>query len=108
MHYQMNTYIEIAYKHTKNSTHPQHAMSAVVVKGGRILSVAHNLDRRRAHCEVRALRPHQDFTGATIIVVRSNGRISKPCPTCRAAIKKAGIKRIVFIDENCNIVKEKP
>ena len=104
----MNDHIEMAYKNCANSTHPQHRMTALVVKGGSVLSIAHNLDKRRGHCETRALRPHQDFKGATIIIVRSNGRISKPCPNCRAAIKRAGIKKVVYINEDCQVVVEKP
>lgn len=103
----MNRLLEIAYKATKGSTHPQHQMAAVVARGGSILSVEPNLSRWDGHCERRALRPHQDMTGATIVVVRSNRGISKPCEECMAAIKAAGIKKVVYIDREGQVQMER-
>lgn len=51
----------------------------------------------------------------TIYVVRNladkssqyNGGISAPCENCTAKIKEIGIKKIVYIDENNNIINVK-
>lgn len=103
----MSSYIELAYKISSRSTHLQHRMAAVVYRGGSVLSTAHNLGKWHACCERRALRPHQDMRGATIIVVRSNGGMSKPCKFCQRAIEAAGIKKIVYFNYNGEIVIER-
>lgn len=94
----MTKLLDIAYKATKGSTHPIHQMAAVVMRGGAILAVESNLGRRGGHCERRVLRPHQDLTGATIVVVRANRGVSKPCCSCMNAIAAAGIKKVVYVD----------
>lgn len=103
----MKRILLIAYKASQASTHPIHRMAAVVVRGGQVVSTAHNLARLGAHCELRALRPHLDLRGATLVVVRSNGYCSRPCPRCRRAIAEAGIKKIVFVDEQRRVTVEK-
>jgi deoxycytidylate deaminase len=94
----MTRLLNIAYKATRLSTHPFHQMAAVVARGGSILAVEPNLERLGAHCERRALRPHLNLAGATIVVVRANRGVSRPCPRCMAAIRAAGIKKVVYVD----------
>jgi tRNA(Arg) A34 adenosine deaminase TadA len=103
----MKRLLIIAYKASQASTHPVHKMAAVVVRGGKIIASEHNLARLGAHCELRALRPHADLRGATLVVVRSNGYCSRPCPRCHRAIQLAGIKKIVFVDELRQVAVEK-
>lgn len=109
----MKRLLLIAYKAAEASTHPVHKMAAVVVRGGRVVSAAHNLGRAGAHCERRALRPHADVRGATLVVVRRRGAAgrtplcSRPCAACRDAILRAGIKKVVFFDERGRIAVEK-
>lgn len=101
-----NRAVNIAYKATVDSTHPEQQMAAVVMRGGSILSVAANGHQYGAHCERRALRPHNNYVGATIIVVRSNGGCSKPCIKCQRLIITAGIKRVVYVNRNGQLVVE--
>lgn len=112
----MNSYIEFAYKLAAFSTHKRQKMAAVVVRGGAILSAAYNMcssnqsnNIQKGHkcCERRALRPHLDTRGATIIVVRQNGGMSKPCVLCQRVIQEAGIKKVVYTDWNGEIVINK-
>ncbi len=103
----MNSYIELAYKAAANSTHRVHHMAAVVFRGGSVLAVAHNTHKRYTCCERRALRPHLDMQGATIVIVRSNRGMSKPCLSCQQIIRQAGIKKVVYFDWNGNLVIEK-
>jgi deoxycytidylate deaminase len=103
----MNTFIELAYKTTEKSNHPKHQLGCVITRGGAVLSVAANRWDWGKCCERRAIRPHCDYRGAVLIVVRSNKKMSKPCSACRIAIEKAGIKKIVYIDWNGNVVIEK-
>ncbi len=59
------------------------------------------------HAEARALRPHVDYRGAKLYSARSNRRISKPCPDCMAKIRTAGIKEIIYVDINNNLIRER-
>jgi deoxycytidylate deaminase len=95
----MSRFLVLAYKLTSRSTHPRHHMAAIVIRGGSVVATAHNTSYYGGHCERRALRSHQDVTGATLIVVRSNGGVSRPCSKCRKAIEDAGIRKLVFVDE---------
>lgn len=103
----MSAFIDLAYKVAKRSTHPKHRMSAVLYRGGAILSVATNTGEWGQCCERRAIKPYMDLRGATLLVVRSNKKLSYPCPECRKVIKEVGIKKIIYIDNNGNVQKIK-
>jgi pyrimidine deaminase RibD-like protein len=90
----------MAYKVAGKSTHRNHQLGAVVVRGGSVISFACNHAQWKKHAEVRALRPHMDLEGATLYVVRRNWRCSRPCAMCCSFIKESGVLTIVFIDEN--------
>lgn len=79
-------------------------MASVVVYGGKVLSKACNMEGK--HCEVRALRPHRDYSGATVYVARTNGLISRPCKRCIPVLKSAGIARMVYINIEGNLTCE--
>jgi len=100
----MSNYIKLAFKLTKRSTHNQHHMAAVIIKGGRVLASACNLGKWNACCERRAIRPYMNLKGATIIVVRKNGGISKPCGDCQVAIEEAGIKKVIYFNHSRELV----
>jgi deoxycytidylate deaminase len=100
----MNRYLELAREISYQSTAVQQKMASVIVKGGCILSVAVNLNWK--HCEARAIKPHRDYRGATIYVMRSNGRCSRPCDACQKLIIKAGIKRAIYISWDNIMVTE--
>jgi len=95
-----NRFLTMAVDLCKKSTHPQHKMSAIVVKGGAVLSKACNLHHWTKHAESRALRPHLDLSGATVYIARGNRGCSRPCADCMLAIIDAGVKAIVFFDRN--------
>jgi deoxycytidylate deaminase len=92
--------LRIARKAARRSVHPQHHMAAVVVRGGAVVSVGVNGAPGGPHAETRALRPHRDYSGCDIYVVRLAGRrTSRPCPSCLKRILQAGIRRVTFTDE---------
>lgn len=92
-------FIRLARKAAEDSKHHQHLMAAIVTKGGAVLSMEANAESGRGHAEARCLRPHRDYRGATIYIVRLNGRmVSKPCPNCTQKIKDAGVTTVVFTD----------
>jgi len=41
----------------------------------------------------------------TLIVISSEERCSKPCKECLRVIKKCGIKKIIYRDENGELIK---
>lgn len=93
---------------------------AIIVKGGKILSIGINKPKRNMfvdlnahhpgctiHAEVDAvnkIRRKIDLTGTKIFVAKakkSNGKpgISKPCPMCQLILDKYGIKKIQYTIE---------
>ncbi len=100
-------YNKFAHKIATRSNHPVHHLAAVVLRGGAIVSYATNMGRW-GHCaERRAIRPHTNYAGTMLIVVRSNGGCSKPCKRCAKLIKEAGIKRVGYVNEDRQFVVEK-
>lgn len=99
-------FLAIAYKVAARSTHKNHQLGAVVVRGGSIISFACNHAQWGKHAEARALRPHMDLEGSTLYVVRRNWRCSKPCSMCASFIREAGVSTVVYIDEAQNPKKE--
>lgn len=96
------------------STHPQHKVSAIVVRGNRIFSTGFNKIQSHPrsnsydnmlHAEVSALigLDYKTTKGATIYVFREKKTgelgISKPCPNCEVAIRNAGIKKVIYSSE---------
>lgn len=87
---------------------------AVIVKGGRVISVGINKNRNhptvvssehiKTHCsvhaEVDAIRKVKNVKGATIYVARVNkngqDRLSRPCDRCHKAIQEAGIRKVIY------------
>jgi deoxycytidylate deaminase len=87
---------------------------SVIVKGGRVISTGMNKDRSHprivssehikdhcsVHAEIDAIKKARDVHGATIYVARVNkrgeARDSRPCKRCYEAIRKNGIKKIVY------------
>lgn len=94
----------LAMRLTRRSTHRRHALAAVVVRGGRVLSAAANGRQQNSCAERRALRWKRAstgcFAGAELYVARSNGLCSKPCPSCRDAIVRAGIRKVYFVNRD--------
>ena len=92
-------------------------MGAVIVKHKDILSKGFNRNvslykvltryglMYSIHAEMDALRkiPYGEAKGATIYISRFGARTSRPCDICKTILKKAGIKRAVFYDEQGEI-----
>lgn len=111
-----SSYLSLAKKVAQTSV-MRNMHGAVIVKGNRVLSVGTNkfknrpesigLDNIPHHASVHAemdaiLRFGGNIKGATIYVARVNRkgkeRFSRPCPVCYAAIRKAGINKIIFTE----------
>lgn len=87
---------------------------AVVVKGGRVISVGMNKNRNhptvvsaehiKTHCsvhaEIDALRKVKSTKGVTVYVARINkkgqDRMSRPCDRCSKAMEEAGVRKVVY------------
>ena len=88
----------------------------VIVKGGRVLSLATNrlvishpindkYLKRELHAEQRALMKGYNTDGSTLYSARSHKNpISTPCIMCFSLITDAGISKIVF-DDGSRLVK---
>lgn len=97
------------------SNHPQHKVSAIVVRGNRIFSTGFNKVQTHTrsksydnmlHAEVSSLigLDFETTSGASIYVFREKktGELgnSKPCPACAEAIRLAGIRKIYYSHED--------
>lgn len=92
---------------------------AIIVRGGRVLSVGINSDRNSPaivedpkteaayHAEQAAIRAYKgSLEGASIYIARTNRkgvwRMSKPCLRCQAAIKSSKIRNVYYTTEGVN------
>lgn len=96
-------------------------IAAIIIRGGAILSVGHNrlVQHPEAywgcsfHAEFDAIRnANGSLKGSKLLVYRfsrEDGSLatSKPCKHCQAEIAKAGISRVIFVDANGEIKKDR-
>src|SRR5258706_9471215 len=87
--------IDRALELAKRSTHPQHRLGSVIVKGGSVLGVGYNEGHFKKCAERKALRAHSSYVGAVLYVIRQNKRMSRPCKNCAKLIRDAGIKSVI-------------
>lgn len=101
----------------------EYQLCAVIVKGGKILSIGFNSrnfnslserykDKNSNHCctthsEIDAVlnkRKKIDFNGSKIFVVRMKAYdgvgLARPCSLCREVLKAYGIKKAIYTIEN--------
>ena len=112
--------VQAGLRGAKRATHRQHRMGAVVVQGRKIISIGYNNSKthsrsqgpyRQVHAETHALdQAGTDAFGATLVVVRrkADGTLgtSRPCVSCVKAALKAGVKRIIYANDEGSLVAE--
>jgi pyrimidine deaminase RibD-like protein len=96
--------IRIATKEAAKSIHPKYFHGSTIIKSGNLISSGHNSGKGGVHAEISALRNKKgiSFKGCTIISIRllkdGGFGMAKPCKNCEAAIKEAGLKRLIYSD----------
>lgn len=105
----MQSFVSLALRLAAKSSHPKYKMAAVVIKGGNVLNHACNTGTWHEHAERQALKnlPLKKTHNATLLIARLGGRMSKPCDACMAAIKCAGIRKIVYQNWSKETVTQK-
>ena len=102
-------HLEIAIKNGKKSKHPKMFHVAIVIKGGKILSIAANSERK--HAEDNAIRRMKKPWKCKIISLRVNKqndlRMARPCDRCMKLIAKSGISTVFYSNQEGEIIKEK-
>jgi len=114
--------ISLAFKESQKSfCRTRHG--AIVSKGGRVFGKGHNSYKTHGtwgggplmtlHAEAAAIRDAVrrgiDICGATLFVTRGDAnRMSKPCVSCQALLESYGITKVIYTDENGNILVEFP
>lgn len=119
------SFLDLATKIAETSeVRRQHG--AVVVRGGRVLSVGVNRWRNRntmtagvteaydssisTHAEADALSRVSDPMGATIYIARidvqGRPRFSRPCENCAKLLEEAGVKRVIYTTDQHTVVNE--
>ncbi len=102
----MGKFGKIALKKAMEYTLGRHRVGCVVVKGGKILSVEHNLYTK--HAEERATNKvwRSEMVGATVYVARPLYTeevpigLAKPCEDCEKLLRQLGVKKVVYSTQN--------
>lgn len=101
-------YFRLARNVSRLSTHQRHHLGAVIVSGGRVLSVGFNQQKSHPagrfvgrHAEVVAIQCcDHDLHGAVLYTYRERRDgtlgLARPCPDCLRIIREKGIKKIVY------------
>ena len=82
--------------------------------GAERIDTRHSLQFFTIHAEANAIRRAVnkgiDVRGATIYVTRtgSQSQLSRPCADCQKLIEEYGIRKVVYTDEEGNIIDEYP
>lgn len=98
----MGKFGHLALKKAYQNTTMRHRVGCVISKGGRILSVEHNLGTH--HAEERATNKiwRSELIGATAYVARPlydkkiGVGLARPCFKCEKLLRSLGIKKIVY------------
>lgn len=112
----MRRWIRLAHKVSLYGKHPISKIGAILLKGKPIAFAAnysrpYGTENRGFHAEERVLK-NCDAEGATIVVVRSsiNGSLatmSRPCTRCWELLKNKGVKKVIYINWEGEIVIER-
>lgn len=108
----MRKWLNLALKIAPQGKHHCHRLGAVVVRSGQVISKATNISRPYGkenggrHAEARALRPHMNCNGATLYVAREGGSMSRPCEDCWEKIRTSGIRKVVYMNWDSELVVE--
>lgn len=97
-----------AIKLSEKARHKAHRHAALVYKSGALVSQGVNHDE--VHAEVGALKKlwpseRKDTTVVSVRMTRG-GRlgIAKPCPECERYMKENGVKKVIYSDEDGQMV----
>lgn len=119
-------WLESARRHSKKSNFPHYRMSAILVKGGRVMSIGVNKSgsghlkapeytyishtmHRGIHAELAAILAanEEDVRGATLYVSGETSKggliMSKPCLACQSILKRYGIKDVFYHDREGSV-----
>ncbi len=110
-------WIEQARRESLFGRHKDQLIGCILMKGGNVIARSSNMSRphgecnRGFHAEERILR-HRTAKGCTLIIVRSSragelSTMSRPCKICYPLVRRAGIKKCVYIDWDGQVVVER-
>jgi tRNA(Arg) A34 adenosine deaminase TadA len=111
----MKNWLKLAMKVAKQGRHAKYKLGAVAIRGGAVLLFAANQSKpwgpenggRHAEARVCQNKNGRCLRGATIYVARLGGGLSKPCKKCFAALQKAGISKMVYFNDDGQIIMER-
>lgn len=110
MNHICNILIELSFLSNMRCRH-----SAAILKGKKIISTGFSHQRgcingkscSSMHAEYHAIHNRKSYKGYSIIIIRSdnNGNLlnSYPCNECLYYIRRSGIKKVYFSDDNGKI-----
>jgi len=96
----MAPFLSLAKKVAKKSWHKSFFHSAVLIRGGSLIATGYNKGNRHAEMACIGKAWGSEVEGCTLLSIRvtkggllANG---KPCFDCEQALRKAGIKKIMY------------
>ena len=96
--------MRLVNRHVHKCKHKQHKLVAFLMRSGNIVAVGCNHSHRHAETDVLEKAKHHGTEGTTLVIfrVRKNGSIgmSMPCSDCMRQLVEAGIRNIVYSDNN--------
>lgn len=114
----ITTILRKALHEAEKSTH-RYKLGAIIFKQGKVISKGFNKTNRGVsyfgrhywegslHAEISAIiNAKCNVAGSSLFVARRNSLCARPCVSCLAAIKEAGIKDIFYTNRDV-IIKEK-
>jgi pyrimidine deaminase RibD-like protein len=107
----METTLARAVKLAGTARHRSHKHSALVFRGGALISQGVNHDT--VHAEVQALKKlwPSHRAGTTVLTIRmtkgGNLGMAKPCPICEAYMRGAGVKKVIYSDASGQLITMK-
>lgn len=93
----MSRWIALALRLTRYGKHSHHKLAAVLVRGGSVIAFGANHDTKHAEI-VACTKAKQGLSGATLFIMRDNGRCSKPCSKCMAVLSSLPLNKLVYVN----------
>lgn len=104
----MAAYLKIAKRIANRSPHKSFKHCAILMKGGSLISVGFNKGHQHAEMAALAKPWASEVKGCTMLSIRVTvGQEllanAKPCTNCEAALRKIGVKKVMYSTANRTI-----
>lgn len=100
----MKDLIDLALKEARKEDNRTFLLGAIAIRGDGVLVRSRNgfppRPEQKAHCEIKILRKAGKKAEIVVIVrwskLRQELAIAKPCDNCMNALRKAGVRKVIY------------